>query len=86
MDWKEKDKLSSIKLDVQLGYKIRSDKVAWLIAQLEVSQKEVARLRGMLKMVEWVTIIKNDSGSIFVFCPFCKRSKQDGHAPDCKRQ
>jgi len=45
---------------------------------------ENLRLRAALEAVEWVTI--NVSEAYFVFCPSCRRSKQDDHASDCQRQ
>lgn len=47
------------------------------IVQLKVVGEEVARLRAMLREVEWASVDRHQC------CPVCHRVKEWGHAPDC---
>lgn len=48
--------------------------------RLLASNRDNARLREVLGMVEW----QDYYGELF--CPWCNEPKWDGHAPDCPRQ
>jgi hypothetical protein len=61
----------------QLGrpdHEVITEGVRWLIAERD-------RLRALLWMVEWTAPVY---GGQMQYCPICRESSQDGHAPDCQ--
>lgn len=53
------------------------------IAELAALHARMELLVGLLKESEWTRLQLSQDGDYYC-CWICKRSKQDGHAPDCR--
>ena len=60
----------------------------WLVDQLvealALSRIKERKLKAHIKKHEWDSTVQRPYGIVYHYCGECKKSKTEGHAPDCE--